>query len=188
MTMSLDGFISGPNGEKDWIFAHGTDAAKTWIIESLQQAGALVMGSQTFSDMAEYWPTSDSPFAPVMNETPKIVFSKSLAAEPKGAPAPASETAAARSWREPRVVSGNLSDEIARLKSEAGKDLYVLGGATLAQNLIAAGLVDEYKLAVAPVAIGAGIPLFSEVRQYLSLELVEAIKLHGPVGLVYRRG
>lgn len=186
MSMSLDGFISGPDGEKDWLFQHGSSAAKSWIIEHLGQAGALLMGSRTYRDMAEYWPASDSPFAPVMNEVPKIVFSKSLSVERTGASVEQTpQTDAERSWKEARVITGDLTAEISSLKSHAGKDLYVLGGATFAHGLIAAGLVDEFKLIVAPVAIGAGIPLFSKADRPLSLQLIEAIKLDGPVGLVY---
>lgn len=188
MSMSLDGFISGPNGEKNWLFQHGSQAAQAWIIENLWQAGALVMGSQTYRDLAEYWPAADSPFAPVMNEVPKIVFSKTVDAERNGArKAHQQQTNAVRSWQEARVMSGDLAAEISNLKREAGKDLYVLGGATFAHSLIAADLVDEFKLIAAPVAIGTGIPLFSKAERYLSLNLVDAIKLDGPVALVYKR-
>lgn len=184
MSRSLDGFVCGPNGEMDWLFKYGSDDAKAWVIENLRQAGAHLMGSRTYYDMAEYWPTADSPFAPVMNEIPKVVFSKKgLREAPKSA---TSDSPHARSWNEARVLTGDLATEIAALKAEPGKDLVAHGGATFAQSLIAAGLIDEFKLAVLPVALGRGVPLFSQLQRELPLEIVDVIKFDGPVALVYK--
>ncbi len=181
MSLSLDGFVCGPNGEMDWIFKYGSDDAKAWIIENLWLAGAHVMGSRTYNDMAAYWPTADSPFAPPMNGIPKVVFSKKGVVE-----GPASATDHARSWKDARILTGDLATEIAALKAEPGKDLVAHGGATLAQNLIAAGLIDEFKLVVLPVSLGKGVPLFSRLDHPLPLEVVSVIKFDGPVGLVYK--
>lgn len=181
MSLSLDGFVCGPNGEMDWIFANGSDAAKAWILENLWQAGAHLMGSRTYRDMAAYWPTSDAPFAPAMNEIPKIVFSKKGVEKPSG-----SDSDHARSWNDARVLTGDLAIEIAALKTEPGKDLLAHGGATFAQNLIAAELIDEFKLVVLPVSLGKGVPLFSQLHRPLPLELVSANNLDGPVALVYK--
>jgi dihydrofolate reductase len=180
MSLSLDGFVSGPNGEMDWIFKYGSADAKAWIIENLWQAGAHLMGSRTYHDMAAYWPTADSPFAPPMNEIPKIVFSK------RGVQKASNPDDRARSWNEARVLTGDLATEIAALKAEPGKDLVAHGGATFAQNLIAAGLIDEFKLVVLPVSLGKGVPLFSQLQSPLPLEIVSAIKFDGPVGLIYK--
>jgi dihydrofolate reductase len=181
MSLTLDGFVCGPNGETDWVFKYGSDDAKAWSIEHLWQAGAHLMGSRTFGDMAEYWPTSDSPFAPPMNDIPKIVFSKKGVVKPSS-----SANERARSWSEARVLTGDLATEISALKTEPGKDLVAHGGATFARSLIAAGSIDEFKLMILPVAIGKGVPLFSELGHPLPLELVDAVKFDGPVALVYR--
>jgi dihydrofolate reductase len=183
MTVSLDGFVSGPNGEFDWVFKYGSDDAKAWIIEYLWQAGAHLMGSRTYHDMASYWPTSDSPFAPPMNEIPKIVFSKKGVVKAESS---TSDSDRARSWNEARVLTGDLATEITALKANPGKDLVVHGGATFAQSLIANGLIDEFKLVVLPVALGQGVPLFSQLDRRLPLELVSAITFDGPIALVYK--
>jgi dihydrofolate reductase len=181
MSLSLDGFVCGPNGEIDWIFKYGSDDAEAWIIENLRRVGAHLMGSRTYEVMAAYWPTSDSPIAPPMNEIPKVVFSK------KGVPkSSASDTDHARSWNDARVLTGDLATEIAALKMEPGKDLAAHGGATFAQNLIATGLIDEFRFMVFPVALGKGVPLFSQLDRPLALDIVSAIKFDGPVVLVYK--
>jgi len=94
-----------------------------------------------------------------MNEIPKVVFSKTLQHA---------------DWPETRIASGDLADEIGRLKREPGNDLIAYGGATLDQALSRLGLVDEYRLMVQPAALGAGLPLFKELPGLLHLELVEA--------------
>ncbi len=71
MFVLLDGFVSGPKGEADWIFRSGDDATDAWIIDNLWEAGVLAMGSRSFSDMAAFWPTSDMPFAAPMNGHPQ---------------------------------------------------------------------------------------------------------------------
>lgn len=180
MSVSLDGFVCGPNGEIDWIFENGSDDAKAWIIENLRQAGAHLMGARTYESMAAFWPASDSPFAPPMNEIPKIVFSKKGVVKPA-----ASGNRHARSWSDARVLAGDLAAEIAALKSEPGKFLAVHGGITFARSLIATGSIDEFRLMVSPVSLGKGIPLFSGLERPLRLQLVRAVELGGPVALVY---
>jgi dihydrofolate reductase len=74
MSMSIDGFVGGPNGEIDWLFPTMDEEATAWTVENLREAGVHVMGSRTFRDMAAYWPTSMEPFAAPMNEIPKVYF------------------------------------------------------------------------------------------------------------------
>ena len=75
----LDGFVSSGTGNEDWIFRSGDDATDDWVVAQLDQAGLIAMGSRSFGDMAQYWPTAESLFAAVMNATPKLVFSRSRA-------------------------------------------------------------------------------------------------------------
>lgn len=82
MHVSIDGFVAGPNGEADWIFKSQDEGVTAWLLDTLQQAGAHIMGSRTFHDMAAYWPTSPGPLAAPMNEIPKVVFSKKGIIEP----------------------------------------------------------------------------------------------------------
>ena len=126
-----------------------------------------------------------------MNEIPKVVFTRSGLSAATGAPTGASgasgPTAPEGSWADPIVARGDLSAEVAHLKAQPGKDIRVLGGASLAQGLAARGLVDEYRLMVCPVALGQGVPLFSGLSGPLDLQLVSARTFgSGATALVYR--
>lgn len=204
MSVTMDGFVGGPNGEIDWLFKSMDDQATAWTVDFLWQVGAHLMGSATFRDMAAYWPSSTEPFAAPMNQIPKVVFStrgvpagngadgttRALAdarAQASGARRDVGPTALNESWTSARVLGGDLGEEIARLKRESGKDLLAHGGARFAQSLIKRGLVDEYRLLVHPVALGRGLPLFSGLSSPLDLQLVEAQAFpRGAVAHVYR--
>jgi dihydrofolate reductase len=205
MSMTVDGFVAGPKGESEWLFANTDPSADEWSVKTAWQAGAHVMGSNTYHDMAAWWPSSTEIFAPAMNEIPKIVFSKdpnvtakskwtklkSIADSTKasaGKRTKASVTAQnEKSWAEARVMSGDLAKDVAKLKSEPGKDLIAWGGVKFARSLVKAGLVDEVDLTVYPVAIGRGLSPFSDLPKDLSLELKSAQAFSkGVVAHVYR--
>ena len=76
MSMSLDGFIAGPNGEIDWMIRSRDEGAKAWVAETLWQAGLHAMGSKSYFAWAEYWPASTDLLAAPMNEIPKVVFTR----------------------------------------------------------------------------------------------------------------
>ena len=189
MSMTVDGFVSGPKGESEWLFANMDESANEWSVKTAWQAGAHVMGSRTYRDMAGWWPSSTEVFAPPMNAVPKVVFSKDpsitlkskwtkVEATADSTKANAGERASAgvteaneKSWRDARVMSGGLAKDIAQLKSEPGNDLIAWGGVAFARSLIRAGLVDEFDLTVYPVAIGQGLSIFSELPKTMSLEL-----------------
>jgi dihydrofolate reductase len=191
MSMSLDGFVAGPNDESDWIFSTGSPDGKAWKLKGVSSAGVFIMGGRSFAGWASYWPSSTDVFASPMNEIAKVVFARS--GRPEIAPAPANAKAAPAvealaTWREARVASGPLADEIARLKREDGKPIFALGGATFAQSLVGADLVDEYRLVVHPVALGRGKPLFATLRERRMLALVECTRFEGgTLGVVHRR-
>jgi dihydrofolate reductase len=146
MDMSLDGYVGPVDDDAEWIMRDFDDELSQWVVdEVLWQAGTHAMGRATYEDMAGYWPSADSVFAAPMNEIPKVVFSKSLTSA---------------DWAESRIASGDLGDEIARLKQEPGKDVLVHGGSELAQSLTRLGLIDVYRVIVHPVAMGSGDPLF----------------------------
>lgn len=197
MSMSLDGYVCGPEGEVDWIMRTLDDEATAWIEQTLWEAGAHLIGRRTFSDMISYWPTSTEPLAAPMNEIPKIVFSRSgsLKHEPTTAlrDATAAQAAAglpvvapAAGWDNPRILGADLATEIFALKAEPGKDLLTHGGASFAQSLIRLGLVDEYRLLVHPVVLGNGLALFKG-SDPIDLDLIDATTFpSGIQGLVYR--
>jgi dihydrofolate reductase len=196
MSMTLDGFVCGPNGELDWMF-RTTDAQSTaWVVDAITGAGMHLMGRKTFADMAAYWPSSTEPFAAPMNEVLKGVFTRhanaasettralrDARAHQPDAPNPAA-AANQRSWDEARVFHGDLADEIATLKRGGGDFLLAHGGASFMQALVATGLVDEFRLAVHPIALGGGLRLFGTP---LALELVSVSTFPcGTTGCVYR--
>lgn len=206
MQITVDGFVGGPNGELDWVFKTLDDDATAWIVDRLWQAGVHIMGRRTFNDMAAYWPSSTEPYAAPMNQIPKVAFSRTGASAPVGvaattrALADASRNRADRDpgfasvasptaddWAHSLVASGDLAGEIERLKRKAGKEILAHGGAQFARSLAQAGLVDEYRLLVHPVALGSGLALFSALSKPLDLKLVSATPFAaGTVAQVYR--
>jgi dihydrofolate reductase len=200
MSMSIDGFVAGPEGQLDWLFSTGDPESMAWTVASISQAGLHAMGRKTYRDMAAYWPTSTEPFAPPMNDIPKVVFTRTgldagatttralddARAQGTGHATPSPEVV--RSWTHPRVATGPLADELARLKSEPGKDIVAHGGSGFAQSLVELDLVDEYRLLVHPVVLGRGLPLFAKAEKQMSLELVELLRFpKGAVAHVYKR-
>ncbi|MDT9598021.1 dihydrofolate reductase family protein [Sphingosinicella rhizophila] len=201
MAISVDGFVSDLDGRNGWMF--GTDEeAKAWAVEAIGQAGLHIMGSRTFHDMAAYWPTSTDMFAPPMNQIPKAVFSRQgpailqkanltaalgEARAKAGKGQSAEPQPGANSWAEAYVASGNLADEIAMLKAQEGKPIIAHGGVGFARSLVAHGLIDQFTLLVAPVALGQGRPLFSDLAAPAPLELVSSKAFPGgAVAQIYR--
>jgi dihydrofolate reductase len=170
MHASLDGYILGPDGNLDWAFETFDGQMADWEVSGLWEAGVHIMGTATYHEMAEHWPSSTEPYAAPMNEIPKVIFSKTL------------ERA---DWTESRVVDGDLAEEVGRLREEPGKAILAHGGAKFAQSLSRANLIDEYRLVVHPVALGDGEPLFTN---RLDLKLVASTPFPaGAVAHVYER-
>jgi dihydrofolate reductase len=168
MHVSLDGFVATEDGEVEWLFRHFDDEMREWEVHGLWQAGVHVMGRVTYGEMAEHWPSSTEPYAPPMNEIPKVVFSKSL----EGA-----------EWTDSRVEQADLAEGIEALKRDPGNEILAHGGARFAQSLSRQGLIDEYRLIAHPIALGAGLPLFSDP---VDLELGAARRFPaGGVALIY---
>ncbi len=200
MSISLDGFVAGPNGDIDWVFRTQGDDSTTWVVDTLRNAGVHIMGSRSYYDMAPFWPFSNLPFAPPMNDIPKIVFSRkgldvdrtarALAhaqAHQSGQPGVTPTASALQSWAEPTVAGDDLVEEIVRLKKRPGKYILAHGGARFAQSLVASGLVDEYRLGIHPVVLGQGRPLFSALSSPADLRLISATPFGlGVLAAVYR--
>ena len=204
MSISADGFVCGPKGEIDWIFSSMSVEGANWVVEVISKAGLHIMGSRTFHDMASYWPASTEVFAKPMNEIPKAVFTrkgigtvgdraytttalKDAGEMMKEKGLSFSATAAMESWKDAQVLTGDLSEEIIRLKQQPGKDIVAHGGASFCQSLVATGLVDEFHLLVHPVVLGKGLALFSAVKERIGLELMEVKAFPGgAVGHSYR--
>ncbi|WP_181776064.1 dihydrofolate reductase family protein [Amycolatopsis pittospori] len=170
--VSLDGkSADADNGIRDVMMAIDDPEQEEYFVSGLWEAGAFLMGRNTYEGMAGYWPGSDHPSAKAMNEIPKVVFSRTL------------ESA---DWSETRIVRGDTAEEIAKLKAEPGKDLVATGGIAFAHSLIKLGVVDEYRLWVLPAVTGKGAALFPELNEALKLRLVKSTAFpSGVLELIY---
>jgi dihydrofolate reductase len=147
MSVSLDGYVAPTDGSTDWVAAGRSDDGASWTVETLSNAGTHLMGAGTYRGWAAYWPGASGPFAKAMNEIPKVVFSNSLASA---------------DWAETSIETGDLAEAVTRLKQErSGGYLLAQGGARFARSLVETGLIDEYRLVVHPVVLGAGERLFT---------------------------
>src|SRR5487761_804006 len=171
MSMSLDGYVASDVQHPGVSVPEDTELIR-WKLDRVAKAGAHLMGRTTYQEMAAYWPHSTEPYAAPMNDIPKVVFSKTLSQA---------------SWPTTRIARGDLAAEIAALKEEPGPDVIAYGGASFAAALAARGLIDEYCLAVQPLALGRGQALFAELSAALPLELIEARSFEcGVVVHIYR--
>ncbi|MDX6741621.1 dihydrofolate reductase family protein [Actinocorallia sp. A-T 12471] len=148
MVTSLDGYVAGPDGDLSWIFPNLDDEIRTWINKSLSKVDVQLLGRVAYLEQAGYWPTATEELAGVMNASEKLVFSHTLTELPNPV------------WPNSRLATDPTA-EITRLKSKPGGDLYIPGGASFAQSLAAANLIDEYRLIQPPVVLGTGTPLFT---------------------------
>ena len=174
MSVSLDGFVCDSNGKNDWIFKTGDEESSAWSVGVIREAGLIIMGRKSFETMAPYWPTATGPFAGPMNSIPKALFTKKgfKGIDPVQTTT-AEQSPSAASWAGARVFDGDLAEGIRELKAGSGKPIVALGGAGFMQYLIATGLIDEYHLAIHPVALGSGLPIFTRLEMPVFLKLAE---------------
>jgi dihydrofolate reductase len=162
MGTSLDGYIVGPDGGFDWT-TPDPEVFRFWIDE-IREVGVHLLGRRLYETML-YWDTVDQAslddaeleWAALWNPLPKVVFSTTLSAVQGNA----------------RLASGGLAEEIERLRAEPGEGDIAIGGATLAAEAAALGLIDEYRAMVHPVLVGGGIPFFPRAERRVDLDLVE---------------
>ena len=171
--VSLDGFVETVDHRLDWTVVD--DELHTWFNEQSRAVDASLYGRRLYELMAAYWPTAESnpaateterEFARIWNATPKIVFSTTLDSVGPGC----------------RLVAGDVGDRLAEIRSEFPGDLEV-GGPTLASAFIERGLVDEYRVVVHPVVLGAGTPYLPALKDHIGLRLLETRRFES--GVVY---
>jgi dihydrofolate reductase len=159
MVMSLDGFVTSPDGTHEWMFEWFGDDSGEWNRRALDAAGVHAMGRRSYEIMGPHWAASEGPIATAMNEKPKAVFSRTL------------ENA---EWGPVEIFGGDLSAAIATLKARNDEGtILVHGGPNFATSMTRLGLVDEYQLTTVPIAIGAGRSPFAELREHLKFDVVE---------------
>jgi dihydrofolate reductase len=178
MSVSLDGFMEGPDHELDWQMVD--DELHRHFNEELATMGAFLDGRVTYRLMAGYWPTADMDpsstgpvieFARIWRDMPKIVYSTTLTHG---------------DWNT-TVVRAVVAEEVMALKAAPGGDL-VVGGADLAAAFMRHDLIDEYRLYVHPIVIGRGKPMFKPSNAKIELRLAETRTFgNGVVLLRYER-
>jgi len=178
--VSVDGVMEDPGGAEGfrhggWTFAFNDDEGMKYKLDETLGHDALLLGRVTYEGFAKAWPgmTDDVGFADKMNGMPKYVVSRALAEA---------------TWNNSTILRGDLAEEVTALKEQDGGDILVAGSATLVRGLTDLGLVDEYRLMVFPIALGAGKRLFDGVGDAATLALVDCKPLRsGTVILTYRR-
>jgi len=178
--MSIDGFISGPNGEMDWLTFDWDDDLKECVTEITTPVDCIVLGRKLAQGFIPHWAAvAANPDDPEytagrkFTDTLKVVFTKTLGRS---------------EWDNTVLAKGDLVDEISGLKEQDGNDIIAYGGGTFVSALIKHSLIDELNLFVNPVALGAGMPIFRELesKQKFVLETSRAFSC-GIVLVRYRR-
>jgi dihydrofolate reductase len=158
--ITLDGYFEG---EKNWELSFhdivwGPEMER-FCLEQLNSTSHFVFGRVTYEGMAAYWKTAQGEIADFMNKLPKIVCSRTLGST---------------DWNNSVLIKENVANEIAALKAKSDKDLYVFGSANLSETLIRENLIDEYRIAIAPVIIGKGRYLFPKGLPEKKLSLISS--------------
>ena len=175
----MDGVIEDPGGSEDyehggWSFQYDRgEAGDKFKLDETAASDALLLGRVTYEGFADSWPSRDGEFADKFNSMPKFVVSTTLD-KPE--------------WNNSTVISGDVAAQVGKLKKQFDNDVVVHGSAQLAQALLEEGLVDELRLMVFPVVLGAGKRLFGETSDKKPLELAESKTVGDGVSVqVYRR-
>jgi len=176
--LSVDGYFSGPNGEIDW-FKNQDEEDRKFACRSSQQASLFMLGRTTYELMASYWPTAmaqknDPVVAKVMNDTPKIVFSKTMLPVSNGPV-----------WKNVTVKKEINRDEILQIKERAKGPITILGSGSVVRQFADLGLIDEFGFMIVPVLLGTGKCLFGNIHRK-GLRLTDAnLFKNGKVYLKY---
>jgi dihydrofolate reductase len=166
--MSIDGCIAGPNNEMDWIDFTWNEKLRDYEDRLHKPVDTILLGRKMTDEFISYWSDvlkrpedKEYSFAKKMIETPKIVFTKTLNKS---------------EWPNTEIATGDLREEITKLKSQqGGGDIIVYGGASFDSSLIKENLIDEYYLFINPVVIGNGKTIFGDLKEIRKLSLVESI-------------
>jgi dihydrofolate reductase len=176
--VTLDGVIEDPGGAErspsgGWAFKFDrSEEGDRFKTEELMNADALLLGRRTYEGFAAAWPNmNEDPFGQRMNSMPKYVVSSTLTKA---------------DWTNSTILAGDLAEEAARLRDEVG-EILVAGSRQLVNGLHALGLIDEYRLMVYPIVLGAGARLFDDSGAQVTLRLVEAKPAGDTLLLTYHR-
>lgn len=164
MHVSLDGFVTGPSGEMDWIKVD--DEMFEFAGERTNQSDTALYGRVTFDMMDAYWPTAadqpnpskhDIEHSAWYKQVDKIILSRTL----RG-----------KTIKKAKIVSDNIANEIKQLKNAEGKEIIIFGSPSASHALMRENLIDEFWLFVNPILVGQGIPLFKDIKDKKDLKLI----------------
>ncbi|SKA44691.1 Dihydrofolate reductase [Chitinophaga eiseniae] len=174
MHVSLDNYVCDEKGGLDWMVYD--KELEDYADELMQTVGMPLYGRTTYGMMAGYWPTvlerPDSAsehslkHARWVQDIPKVVFSTTM------------EKA---EWNNTRLIKGNIAEEVEKLKATPGKDLMIFGSPGLVKTFLELDLIDEYRLTIQPMAIGAGKHLFDDLKKPVKLKLLSSKQLKSGV-------
>jgi len=161
--ITLDGYFADQNNDMSWAHRNTDPEWNEFVASNARGEGTLVFGRITYQMMAGWWPTPPAikampEVAEKMNESPKMVFSRTLDKA---------------TWNNTRLVKGDLAAEIRKLKKAPGHDMVIMGSGTIVAQLAQEGLIDEYQLAVHPIVLGRGRTLFDGLKDKKSLKLTK---------------
>jgi len=175
INVTLDGYFEGPN--HDISFFKGDKEDNSYFREQSSGRSTMLMGHRTYEMMKAFWPTEQASkenpdVAKYMNEAPKVVVAR-RPFEP--------------GWRNVTVVSGDVVDEIRKIKEQSGGPIVTLGSNSLCVSLLEEGLIDEVRIMVNPIALGDGTPLFTGLSEAARLTLADTRSFtSGKVLLTYK--
>ena len=154
MQMTINGYVGGLDGKNDWMTWNPDDEFIAFLNSLLDASDILLLGRKTAEGIIKYWENEAvqnpaHPFAKKIAAIPKVVFTKALDKS---------------TWNNTILAKGSLTEEIADLKKQDGKDILVFGGADFVSSLIKEGLIDEYHLIINPTAMGNGMTIFNSIN------------------------
>ena len=180
MHTSLDGFVAGLKGELDW--ANIDDELFDFVATMTDTADTALYGRVTYEMMQSYWPKAgeqpnatkhDKEHSAWYNKVSKVVLSKTISE---------------KGLDNTTIISGQLTDNINKIKKQDGKNILIFGSPGASQSLLNQGLIDEFWLFVNPIILGQGLPLFKDITGTTKLKLVESKTFAcGVIALHYER-
>lgn len=168
MMVSVDGYIEGREPNYNW--HNWDDEMASYMMGFFKTVDTFIYGRKSYEAMIDYWPTLNDEFANVMNQTEKLVFSRTLKEV---------------SWNS-RLMNTDATVEIQSFKKQEGKNMALFAGADLAETFIKNNLIDEYRLIVNPILLGGGKPLFKNINEIYNFKLKDTIPFNcGNIILIY---
>ena len=173
LAITLDGFIEGPNGEIDWLVRDPEVDFGDILNEILSDKDAIFYGRVSYDKWGNFWPDENASSKirkayERMHSKQKYVFSKTKTGDGTGA----------------IFINSDIEESVLNIKRQTGKDIWLYGGAKMTTSLLNLGLIDEFRLAVHPVIIGKGKPLFEKIEDRHKLKLIDVRSYKSGVMLV----